>query len=283
MEVFMKSEIIKDLPADDYHSNSMSETPLFSYSVAKTIIQESPYHAWLEHPLLGGKERVPTAAMDKGNIIHDLLLGGGNEIMILQFDNYRTKAAQELRDMAHAEKKIPILEKDMEVIQGIVENAKKQIKDYAPHFFEEHESELSVLWEKDGVKTQSRFDWIKPTTGRIIDIKTTSTSANPEKLKKKILEIGYDIQESLYTECAELTWPEMAGRFEFEFIFIETESPYLVSVITLDNMFKILGERKVQRARSAWKYCLEKNEWPAYGRQIVEAPAWAVSQEEGLI
>lgn len=277
----MNPIIYHDLPEQEYHEQTGEETPLFSYSVAKTLLEKSPQHAYLQHPLLGNEPRKPTTFMDKGNIIHGLILGGGPEIEIIQADNFRTKAAQELKAMAYEENKIPILQKDMDTIDEAVENAKEQIKQLAPYFFEDHQSELSVRWTMDnGVKTQSRFDWIKPETGLIIDLKTAN-DANPQNLDRKILDFGYDIQEALYMQCANKTWPDMAGRFKWEFIFVEPEPPYMVSVVETDTSMTWLGESKVKRASDKWKSCLESGIFPGYGRQMVSAPGWAVSREEG--
>ena len=276
----MNPIILHDYPEADYHSQAGEKTPLFSYSVAKVLLEKSPQHAYLQHPLLGNEPRKPTAAMDKGSIIHGLLLGGGPEIEIIQADNFRTKAAQELKAMAYEENKIPILQKDMDTIDEAVENIKEQILELTPYFFDDHESELSIRWEMDnGVKTQTRIDWIRLATGKIIDLKSCS-DANPKVLDRKIIDFGYDIQEALYLQCANKAWPEMAGRFTWEFIFVEPEPPYMVSVITTDSSMSWLGESKVRRASDKWKAGLASDQWPGYGRQVVSAPPWAVSREE---
>lgn len=274
------SEILKDFPEADYHAQTGSDVPLFSYSTAKTLLHKSPRHAYLQHPLLGGEKRAPTKAMDKGSIIHGLILGKGPEVVVIIADSFRTNAAKAERDAAYAEDKIPILEKDMDIINEAVENATAEIKILAPYFFEPHESELSVRWEMDnGVKCQSRFDWIQPETGKIIDLKSAN-DANPQKLDKKILDFGYDVQEAMYLQAANKTWPEMAGRFTWEFIFVEPEPPYMVSVIETDNSMTWLGESKLKRAADKWAQCLESGIFPGYGRQVVSAPGWSISKEE---
>ena len=276
----MNPIILHDYPEADYHSQTGEETPLFSYSVAKTINSKSAYHAWLEHPLLGNEPRKPTSAMDKGSIIHGLLLGCGKEIAIIKANDFKTNKAKEARDLAYSENKIPMIEKKMEPINIAVENIKHQIKGLAPYFFDKHETELSVKWTMDnGVKTQSRFDWIKPESGLIIDLKTTK-DANPKELDRDMLKYGYDIQEAMYMDCANKTWPDMAGRFKWEFIFVEPEPPYMVSVVETDTSMSWLGESKVKRAADKWKECLESGIYPGYGRQRVSAPGWAVSREE---
>jgi len=282
----MKPVILKDFPESDYHAQTGSDTPLFSYSVAKTINSKSAYHAWLEHPLLGNQPRESTKAVDKGSIIHGLLLGSGQEIVVIEADSFRTNAAKELRDLAYSEEKIPILEKDWTALIEGVETIKYNIKQLAPYFFEPHESELSVRWEMDnGVKCQSRFDFVQPKDGRlkIIDLKSTK-DANPNELDRDIIKFGYDIQETMYMDCGAKTWPDMAGRIDWEFIFVEPEPPYMVSVIETDSSMSWLGEHKLQRSSDKWAECLKIKKgqpWPGYGRQIVSAPGWAVSKEEG--
>ena len=276
----MNPIILHDYPEADYHSQTGEETPLFSYSVAKTLLEKSPQHAYLQHPLLGNEPRKPTAAMDKGSIIHGLLLGGGQEIEILSYDNFRTNIAKAEKELAYEAGKIPILEKDWFTINEGMNIIRKNIDALAPYFFKSTETELSVRWTMDnGVKTQTRFDWIQPETGKIIDLKSCS-DANPKVLDRKIIDFGYDIQEALYLQCANKTWPEMAGRFTWEFIFVELEPPYMISVITTDSSMTWLGESKVKRASDKWAECLESGIWPGYGRQVVSAPPWAVSREE---
>ncbi len=276
----MNPIILHDYPEADYHSQTGEKTPLFSYSTAKVLLEKSAYHAYLQHPLLGNEPRKPTAAMDKGSIIHGLLLGGGPEIEIIQADNFRTKVAQTAKTEAYEAGKIPMLQKEMDNINVAVACIKAYIQILVPYFFDKHESELSVRWTMDnGVETQTRFDHITPETGKIIELKSCS-DANPKVLDRKIIDFGYDIQEALYLQCANKAWPEMAGRFTWEFIFVEPEPPYMVSVITTDSSMSWLGESKIKRASDKWAECLESGIWPGYGRQVVSAPPWAVSREE---
>jgi len=57
-------KIIPNLSEQDYHSQTGSDIPLFSYSIAKTINSKSCYHAWLQHPLLGNQQKDPTDDMN---------------------------------------------------------------------------------------------------------------------------------------------------------------------------------------------------------------------------
>jgi hypothetical protein len=81
----------------DYHADPCV-SPSLSQSIAHTLVTLSPRHAWLEHPRLGGQKRKATKAMDEGSILHRLLLGEGVDVGVIHEDDYKTKAARELRD-----------------------------------------------------------------------------------------------------------------------------------------------------------------------------------------
>ena len=68
------TQILKNLPEDRYHSQIDVGTPLLTYSAVKTLVTKSPYHAYLNHPKLGAVPHKSTKAMNKGSIIHGLLL-----------------------------------------------------------------------------------------------------------------------------------------------------------------------------------------------------------------
>ena len=273
-------KLIAGLDEKAYHKQSRQRIPKLTYSTVKTIATKSAYHAWLNHPMLGGVTREPTKAMDKGSVIHSLILGGGQDIKVIMADSYRTKSAKEARDEAYELGFIPMLEKEIEPLHVAAEEVSKKIKEIAPYFFDKHESELTVRYELDGVKCQSRWDWISPEQNKLIDLKTTKDSS-PDGIEKTIYNFGYDIQEAMYTRAAELAFPELAGRWKWEFIFCEIEPPYMVSIIETDSVMKQLGNMRLDRGIKTWKECMNTKTWPGYGRVRVSAPGWAMSKEEG--
>jgi hypothetical protein len=98
----------------EYHSDPCA-TPSLSHSVAHTLVTQSPRHAWLEHPRLGGnKERASTKAMDEGSILHRLLLDAGSDFDVLAVDDFRGKDARAERDDSLARGRIPIKVRDFE-------------------------------------------------------------------------------------------------------------------------------------------------------------------------
>ena len=89
----------ENISHDVYHADP-SERPSLSSHLAGILLARSPAHAKLSHPRFGGAfPDKPSDEMNVGSIIHGLLLGGGADIVEIDADNYRTKAAQEARDL----------------------------------------------------------------------------------------------------------------------------------------------------------------------------------------
>src|SRR6478736_1784528 len=101
-----------DLTEAQYHADP-APIPSLSSSCAKTLVQKSPMHAYAEHPRLGAAHREDTDEMDFGSLAHRLLLGKGAEIAELSSDSWRGKEAAAFWDKAKAEKKIPVLSKNL--------------------------------------------------------------------------------------------------------------------------------------------------------------------------
>ena len=254
-------------------------SPSLSYSIARTLLKQSPYHAWLEHPRLGGEGRKVTKAMDLGKILHAMLLGTETNICWLDFPDYRTKAAQNARDEAEFNGKIPMLDKETAKLTSILEATKRQLADFGVSL--DGQVEGTVLWcEQDNkdrtIYCRSRLDLFDGRT--ITDIKFVN-DANPQSLLRKIIDMGYDIQAAAYCQAVARQCPELKGKVKFRNLFCETEPPYLVTVVNQDESLIELGRTKWSMAINLWSECLHSNKWPAYGEVTLSAPAWAMSEE----
>lgn len=97
-----------DMPMADYHSDPCHE-PSVSRSFIFDCLNESPLHAAMRHPRIGGKkdgESTPEASI--GTVAHDLLLQGEGAFAICPFDDYRTNAAKDWKAQTIAQGKTPI-------------------------------------------------------------------------------------------------------------------------------------------------------------------------------
>ena len=84
-----KSPGIYEIPATEYHADPCPE-PSLSASVARTLIDRSPLHAWMQHPKLGGQqEEKPAARMSLGSAAHSVILQGN-------WDLYRVHRCRQL-------------------------------------------------------------------------------------------------------------------------------------------------------------------------------------------
>jgi len=280
----MKFPFMFDMSESEYHADPCA-VPSLSASTAKTLINRCPRIAWEEHPKLGGQSRVSTREMDRGTIVHAMLLGQSAAIQVLDFPDYRTKAAQQARDAAKDAGVMPVLEKEMRAYDDMATSIRSRINRLGIEF--KGHTEGVVLWaDKDqqgaSVSCRSRMDHVDIRGGILCidDIKTT-TDASPKACVKQILNYGYDIQAAAYTRAIEHVAPEWCGRIRFTFLFVEDAKPHLVTPITLDGAFLKLGLSKWQRAVNLWSRCLHSEEWPEYTDKplSVSPPQWAIMDE----
>lgn len=270
--------MLKVMPASEYYGDPC-EKPSLSQSTAHTLLSRSPYHAWLEHPKLGGAKRESSKAMDDGTILHSMLLGTTCDIEWLDFPDYRTKAAQNARDEAIFNGMIPKLMKEHHRLDATTHAVIKQLLDLDISLT--GESEGVILWtERDNqnreIHCKARLDLFDGVT--ITDLKSTN-DAHPDKCLRRIIDAGYDMQAAVYVDAVTKQLPELAGRVKFRNIFFETEPPYLVTVVTQGETLLTLGRNKWSRAVNLWSHCLHENSWPAYGEVRLDAPAWALQKE----
>lgn len=264
---------------DEYHT-----LPGLSASTAATLISRSPLHAWQQHPCFGGKGKVPTKAMDRGTVIHRMVLGKGKDYVALPFDDWRTKAAQARRDEVRAEGLVPILEADAEAAKESAAAIVQQLA--ARGIVLNGASEVAVEWIEESkhgnVACRGMLDHLWLTTGAILDLKVVASAA-PQSVERSAESFGYAIQWAAYTRAVAALDPErLAGRVDFVFAFCEHEPPYAVNLCRPDGIFRELGEMRWLRAVGVWGECLAKNYWSSFdGDNFISAPAWAFNREMG--
>lgn len=276
---------ILDVTEDEYFRDPC-QVPSLSQSIAQVMIEESPLHAWSRHPRLGGAqlevEEDPreTAAKQRGKAMHRLILGKGADVAVLAADNFRLKASQEWKKERLAEGKVPMLARVYDEMVAAVETIRGNLAMLGVEF--EGESEVAIEWRETGehgpVLCRGRLDHIIPARGRIYDLKTIR-SAHPDMCGKHSCEFGYFIQDAAYRSALSKLHPELEGRVEMIYLFVEVEPPYAVNFGPLDGELRELGETYWQRAIFLWERCLRRNEWPAYvdprnPMPRIMAPGW---------
>lgn len=274
----------------EYHADPC-DTPSLSQSIAHTLVSRSPFHAWRQHPRLGGKPKAPNGSMDFGSVVHAMLLGAGKEYVVLrapdgtEYEDLKTKAAQRVRDEARAAGKVPILAKTERDALALADVLRRRLADFDVEL--SGRSEVTVLWQektKDGtlVPCRGRLDHWREDIATIYDLKIVR-SAHPKACQSHLVGFGGDIQAAAYVSAMSRVYPDLAGRLRFVFLFCEAETGTVTPVVRGASM-RDLGNRRWKRAVETWARCVRTGTWPPYVTVTmpIEAPQWALYAEEDL-
>ncbi|HEU5223467.1 MAG TPA: PD-(D/E)XK nuclease-like domain-containing protein [Candidatus Lumbricidophila sp.] len=259
--------IVHDLDEATYHAHHA-----LSATGAKRLLDSPARFRWETD------NRVNKRSFDVGHAVHAKVLGVGSPVIGLDFDSYRTKAAQEARDAAYAGGLVPMLVKDMEPINAAAESVLAHPT--ARQLFEQDGTpETSLFATVDGVECRARFDYFAPIN---VDLKTTSGRADVHGFAQSSFKFGYDVQQEFYGDVLEAVAGE---RRPFVFVMVEMDAPFLVGVHQLDRDAAGIGRGKARRARQVFAECTASGKWPGYPAeiQLVAPPMWAVyeAQDKG--
>jgi len=129
------------------------------------------------------------------------------------------------------------------------------------------EKSLYAIDDETGILKRCRLDMIPDYGNALIDLKTT-VDASPKKFIRTIGDYNYHVQGSYYMDIANQLG---LNREVFIFIAIEKEPPYGVAVYQLDEDFMQIGRNKYRLWLNMLSDCIDKDEWPSYGDEIIEA------------
>jgi hypothetical protein len=266
---------VLDLSAADYHADP-AEQPSLSASIANLLLTSSPKHAWTAHPRLNPDfKRTEDGKFDIGTVAHALLLNQHVDCLIVEADDWRTKAAQQAREQARSIGAIPILRKHHDAVLAMRLATTEQLAnvDVAPPLFTDGKPEQTLIWQEDGVTCRARLDWLRDDHTAIDDYKTTSASAHPERWTRTLYTIGADVQVAFYLRGARAA---LGSEPAFRYVVQETSPPYALSVVSLSPAALELAQAKVDHALAVWKRCLADDDWPAYPERVcfAELPPW---------
>lgn len=263
---------------DEYHADPCP-APSLSASAAKTVIGKTLLHAWREHPKSPYKVKDNSSIRsDRGSAAHAVLLGG-RMIVKIDAENYQTKAAKEARDNARKAGLIPILAKEFDYIDEMVEIA-------GPRFDMLHGGEpiceIVAIWRAASKGwRRSRLDSIRADHRLIVDYKTTEAAVDAQSCEKRIFSDGLHIQAAAYVEAVETLHPELMGRVEFCFQWQEQKPPFALSPpIYMTEAGLELGRQQWERAGLLWDAAVKANYFPAYTSDPHHAcpPSWELTR-----
>lgn len=272
----LEAGIHAGIPMDDYVQDRICAEPSVSTGIVQAMYERSPLHAWQAHPKLGGGCDDESSRADLGSAVHAEILGGGKVVYAPQeFQDWRKKDAQTFRDEARSKCNIPLLDRQREQIDKIVKPARLALSDFGAG-----KSEMTMLWQDDGVWCRGRADFLTDDGKYDIDIKTC-TNADPSAWIRGIMcQSGYDLQAALRVRGHEILNDRTRDVL---FLLVEIEPPYGVSVVGIGPNLVELSQRRVKYALKLWKHCLAEDSWPSYDQSIkyAEPPSWMVWDVEG--
>jgi hypothetical protein len=254
-----------------YHGDPCPE-PSLSASLATILVEQSPRHAWFAHPLLNPRPpaEAPDRAMDRGTVIHKLILGRGRDLEVLQFDDYRKPDARKARDAARPAGKTPLLVADLAAAEATAIAVQEQLAEteVGRLLGDGIPEATAIRTERNGVWCRARIDFLPAAAldgGHVtlIDSKTTAGSAQPERWATTGFDKGIDVQAAFYARGLRRLVQSMLS-VRFIFVVAEQDPPHAVSLVELSGEAEAQGEQAVETAVKTWQAYQQRNKWPAY-------------------
>lgn len=267
--------------------------PAVSASVLRTLLATCPLAAWAESWLNPWQVMINTPATDAGTIAHAIVLEGrADAVAVIDPKDYPAKttgaipegwtnqAIRAARDAAREAGKIPVLLPEMARIDAMVAATKVYIESLQEHepavwrAFQDGRSEESMTWDEGDVPCKIRPDRIAHTNAVIVDLKFTTTSAQPEAYaQSQIFRQNAHVGAALYRRGVKATTGVLP---DYYYLVTESDPPYLSSLIGLDPRAYAIGDQMLARALAEWQQCARAGIWPAYPARAVypELPAW---------
>jgi hypothetical protein len=271
---------VYDMTDVEYHADPVPGGSLSSSGARMLLPPSCPalYHYRKTHP------QPPKRTFDFGHAAHQQVLGVGPELVEIDADTYRTKAAQEQRDAAYAEGAVPLLPAEYEQVQGMAAAIREHPVASALFNPKRGRAEQSLFWRDtvSGVQMRARLDFLPdPGPSRMIvaDYKTT-VSAEPSAIERTIYQHGYHLQADWYLDAVHCLG--LAEDPAFVLVFQEKTPPYLVTVVEPNVDALMWGRVLNQKAVDIYRHCKETGRWPGYSDDVVLAqlPPYAEKQYE---
>lgn len=271
---------IHDISDEAYNDEPCSEPSLRS-SVARLLVSPggTPRHAWWKSALNPNFAPENKRAFDIGKAAHKIILGKGAEIVQIDGDDYarnepsgiKASEKREARDLAWSEGKIPLLRPEVFLVNQMALAVNDQVSalvaagtiDRQP--FTDGQTEKTLVWrdKRTGVLCRARLDGLPDDAEAINEFKTTSASADPALWQyRQMRPMGFAFSLAWYRRGLEALG--LAFSPHFRFFVVETQPPYCMSFIRVDDELIAAEDEKVSRALKIWARCLASNEWPSY-------------------
>lgn len=277
---------VYELTATQYHSDPVAGRSLSS-SGARLLTPPNPPARFAYEREHG---RPDTAAFDDGHAAHRLVLGVGEEIVVIPFDDWRTNKAKEAVKEARAAGATPMKPKAFAVVQRMAE-AVREHPVAGPLFARPGVAEQVLVWQdkETGVWCRAMVDWTPDVAADarilVVDYKTT-TDAEPGAFGRSMAAYGYHQQGPFYCDGFTALGLDHGQEPLFVLVAQEKTPPYLVSVVYPDAEAVAYGRALNQQAREIYRDCTDSGHWPGYSTEAPVAlslPTYLTRQYDDMI
>lgn len=237
------------------------------------------YKAEVERKAKGVPEK-STPAKEFGKVFHDWALEGIEPVAAPSVDRRTKKGKEVYAEFLEENKGKNILKfEDMEIMKRMVESVRSH--PVAGTLFEGGLAEQSIWWKDDvtGLLCKCRPDYMNQKKGLVVDLKSTA-DVSPEGFARSVANYGYYLQNSFYMDGIET----VLGKkfFDFLFVAVEKEEPYITVVYDLDPQAIWQGRSEYRESLTSLDYCIKNDYWPGYADEKVtlSLPRWARGNNE---
>lgn len=278
---------VYSIPVEAYHADPVKGGSLSHSGARKLLAPSCPAKFKYERD----HGRKPKREYELGHAAHKLVLGVGEELIVIKSDNYKTKAAQQAQAEARAEGKVPVLEHEYEIVKAMA--AALRADKLAAALLEPGtgQPEQSLFWRdpETGVTRRARLDWLRTNApGRlwVVDYKTCTDASN-DALERAANDFGYFQQSGWYLDGVNAL--ALGDSPRFVFVFQEKTPPYLVHVVEPTALALEAGHFYNRKALHTYAECVRTDTWPGYSPDAdhltqISLPPWAQNryfQESG--
>lgn len=254
---------VHEIPFGVYLADPCEEPSLRSGDIQRLLTQ-TPRHFIANHPRLAPKPpRIDSDRMDLGSIVHKLVLGKGDDVVLCKFKDWKTQKARDERDAARAAGKIPTLPKIMAKAELIAASAIETLKEeFGEWPFGEMEktfiwSEQTMTADSDEPVTiwcRTRPDVWCEARALAIDLKSTEIVLSDDGVEGRLTEEDGRtlVQAAWQLRGATALHPELAGRITHCNVFVETKVPYLAAVNDTPSIELQLFDHRCTRAQERY-------------------------------
>ncbi len=267
---------VYDLPDDVYHADPVPGGSLSASGAKKLLPPSCPaiFHYERSNP------PKPKPEFDLGHAAHHRALGTGPDLVHIKAADWRTRAAREARDAAHAAGKVPLLTADLQRVNAMTEALRQH--PLAGRLLDPWRGrpEQSLFWQDtaSGVQCRARLDWLDdetPGQRRKIGDYKTAVAVDDDTISRVVHSYRYHLSAATYLEAVRALG--LDDDPQFLFIFQMKEPPFLVNVVQLDPEAERVGRELWRRALDIYARCEAEGRWPSFNDGIAEIslPPWA--------